>query len=169
MLQEVDDIGHAPAIPHPQQAHVLFHHWHHPQLCTAPSPPSSPSRWGKPFAWRAVSVWPIRCSRMTHTYLLSRPPLSVYRSLSLSLPPPLCLPLKANLVAAFEQSLALMTARLETLSVCSDQKVLVPTAVKPTETFVTVYIYWRKKENCVRTFFTNTRNLWSNNHSTALY
>uniref|UniRef100_G3NMV0 Neuron navigator 1 n=1 Tax=Gasterosteus aculeatus aculeatus TaxID=481459 RepID=G3NMV0_GASAC len=28
----------------------------------------------------------------------------------------------ANLVAAFEQSLALMTARLETLSVCSDQK-----------------------------------------------
>ncbi|KAM8915475.1 neuron navigator 1 isoform 3-T5 [Spinachia spinachia] len=29
---------------------------------------------------------------------------------------------QANLVAAFEQSLALMTARLETLSVCSDQK-----------------------------------------------
>lgn len=70
--------------------------------------------------------------------LVSTSPLCL--SLSLSLPPPLCLPLKANLVAAFEQSLALMTARLETLSVCSDQKVLVPTAVKPTETFVTVYI-----------------------------
>lgn len=36
---------------------------------------------------------------------------------------PLCLPLKANLVAAFEQSLALMTARLQTLSVSSEQKV----------------------------------------------
>ncbi|CAB1457603.1 unnamed protein product [Pleuronectes platessa] len=33
----------------------------------------------------------------------------------------------ANLVAAFEQSLALMTARLETLSVSSDQKPLSPT------------------------------------------
>lgn len=31
--------------------------------------------------------------------------------------------LQANLVAAFEQSLALMTARLQTLSVSSDQKV----------------------------------------------
>lgn len=39
------------------------------------------------------------------------------------LPPPLRLPLQANLVAAFEQSLALMTARLQTLSVSSDQKV----------------------------------------------
>ncbi|XP_034440376.1 neuron navigator 1 isoform X3 [Hippoglossus hippoglossus] len=35
---------------------------------------------------------------------------------------------QANLVAAFEQSLALMTARLETLSVSSDQKPLSPTS-----------------------------------------
>lgn len=36
---------------------------------------------------------------------------------------PVCVSVKANLVAAFEQSLALMTARLQTLSVSSEQKV----------------------------------------------
>lgn len=48
-------------------------------------------------------------------------PLLFSLCLCLLLPP--SPPLKANLVAAFEQSLALMTARLQTLSVSSDQKV----------------------------------------------
>lgn len=50
------------------------------------------------------------------------PPLSLLPSVSASFYHCVSL-LKANLVAAFEQSLALMTARLQTLSVSSEQKV----------------------------------------------
>lgn len=105
---------------HHHYPNILFHLWHHSQLSTTPSPPSSPDRWRKPFAWCAVSVWGCRLTWCSWWLIpvCSLTPLPLY-PVSFCL----CPPLKANLVAAFEQSLALMTARLQTLSVSSGQKV----------------------------------------------
>lgn len=100
---------------HCPNRNILFHSWHHPQLYSTPRPSLFSQRMEK-------AICLICCERVrlqtdlvlpvTHTCLLSiTPPYSPLSSL------------KANLVAAFEQSLALMTARLQTLSVSSEQKV----------------------------------------------
>lgn len=113
MLQEADEV-HPPHAPqccppspplpdHPLSSLTSSNSC--PLLHPAPSPRS---RRRKSFAWCAVSVCEAS-DPMTHTCRPSHSALSP--------------PLKANLVAAFEQSLTLMTARLQTLSVSSDQKV----------------------------------------------
>lgn len=108
---------HTAVLPDHHYPNALFHLWHHPQLSTTPSPPSSPSRWRKAicllFLWACEAADRFDAAGDSYLSAVSTPPTL----LSLSAP------LKANLVAAFEQSLALMTARLQTLSVSSDQKV----------------------------------------------
>lgn len=115
---------HAAVLPDHHYPNALFHLWHHPQLSTAPSPPSSRNRWRKAiclmFLWACEAADRFDAAGDSYLSAVSTP-LLFSLCLCLLLPP--SPPLKANLVAAFEQSLALMTARLQTLSVSSDQKV----------------------------------------------
>lgn len=122
---------HTTSLPHHHFPNIFFHLWHHLQLFTTPSPPSPSSRWRKPWCESLMCCESFRLQTdsiqlVTHTCLLSQHPthsVTLPFLLSLHLLLPLCPLLKANLVAAFEQSLALMTARLQTLSVSSEQKV----------------------------------------------
>lgn len=117
MKAHVVVLQHAPARSHLRPPE---HPLSSPTSPTAVHPfipsPSSPSRWRKFLSLSVCGCRQMRCGGDSRTTCLlsdTPPPL----------PPPLRLPLQANLVAAFEQSLALMTARLQTLSVSSDQKV----------------------------------------------
>lgn len=112
----------AQPLPHLHHPIVLFHLWCHPaavhfqipsiSISISVSRLSSQSSRKESFARCAASV---RGFWTDDSYLSAPlPPSNPSRPV---------LPLQANLVAAFEQSLALMTARLQTLSVSSDHKV----------------------------------------------